>query len=340
VTSAEPVRWGIIGTGGITAKLLGGAQRSPAVDVVAVGSRSAATAEAYAVRHGIPTAHGSYEALLADPRVEAVYIATPNSLHHPWTMRALAAGKHVLCEKPYSSDPAEVEAAFDAADAADLVLSEGFMWRHHPQVALLQSVLPELGEIQTIRATFSFVLDDAANIRLSEELGGGSLMDVGCYCISGSRLVAGEDPELAFGVSEAGDKDVDVRFTGILLFPSGIVAEFTSGFTADHRGLEVIGREGSVRLTDPWQSNPATIVRDGAETRLDDADPYQLELEDVSRAIREGRPPLLGRNDALGQARTIAALRESARTGRAVPVTRETVAARGRGVKVILSPGS
>jgi D-xylose 1-dehydrogenase (NADP+, D-xylono-1,5-lactone-forming) len=320
VTDREPVRWGILGTGGITAKLLAGARRSPSVEVVAAGSRAPATAEAYAARHAIPVAHGSYEALLADPSVEAVYIATPNSLHHPWTMRALAAGKHVLCEKPYSSNPADVESAFDAADAAGLVLSEAFMWRHHPQVARLQSVVPEVGDIQTIRATFSFVLEDDANIRLSGDLDGGSLMDVGCYCISGARLVAGEEPELAMGVSETGGADVDVRFTGILRFPGGIVAEFTSGFTADHRGLEIIGRAGSVRLTDPWQSNPATIVRDGVESRLDDADPYQLELEDLSLAIREKRPPLLGRSDALGQARTIAALRESARTGRAVSV--------------------
>ena len=324
MTVAEPVRWGILGTGGISVRLLEGARRSPAVDVVAAGSRTLEAATAYAARHGIPTAHGSYEALLADPRVEAVYISVPNGPHHQWTMRALAAGKHVLCEKPYSSDPAEVDAAFDAADAAGLVLSEAFMWRHHPQVALLRAVLPELGEIQVIRATFSFVLEDLDNIRLSAELDGGSLMDVGCYCISGARLAAGAEPELAFGVAQTGPTGVDVRFTGILRFPGGIDAEFTSGFTADHRGLEVIGRAGSVRLTDPWQSNPATIVRDGVESPLDDADPYQLELEAVGRAIRERRPPLLGRRDALGQARTIAALRESAATGRAVPVARET----------------
>jgi predicted dehydrogenase len=320
MSNTEPVRWGILGTGGISKRLLEGARRSPAVEVVAVGSRTAEASNVYAAQHAIPTAHGSYEALLADPRVEAVYISVPNSLHHPTTMLALAAGKHVLCEKPYSSDPAEVEAAFDAADAAGLVLSEAFMWRHHPQVALLRSVLPELGEIQTIRATFSFVLDGDANIRLSRELDGGSLMDVGCYCISGARLVAGAEPETAFGFAETGASGVDVRFTGVLRFPGGIVAEFTSGFTADHRGLEVIGKAGSVRLTDPWQSNPATIVRDGVETRFEDADPYQLELEDVGRAIREGRPALLGRSDALGQARTIAALRESAATGRAVAV--------------------
>jgi predicted dehydrogenase len=320
VKSGEPVRWGLLGTGGISKRLLEGARRSSAVDVVAVGSRTPERAKAYAAGHGIPTAHGSYEALLADPRVEAVYISVPNALHHPTTMLALAAGKHVLCEKPYSSDPADVEAAFDAAESRGLTLSEAFMWRHHPQVALLRSALPGLGEIQTVRATFSFVLDDDANVRLSRELDGGSLMDVGCYCISGARLVTGEEPEVAFGVAETGAAGVDIRFTGILRFPGGIVAEFTSGFTADHRGLEVIGKSGSVRLTDPWQSNPATIVRNGVETRLDDADPYQLELEDIGRAIRERRPALLGRSDALGQARTIAALRESAATGRAVPV--------------------
>jgi predicted dehydrogenase len=143
-------------------------------------------------------------------------------------------------------------------------------------------------------------------------------MDVGCYCISGARLVAGEEPELAFGVALTGPSGVDERFTGVLRFRGGIVAEFTSGFTADHRGLEVIGSTGSVRLTDPWQSKPATIVRDDVETAIDEADPYQLEVEDVGRAIRKTQSPLLGRSDALGQARAIAALRESARTGRAV----------------------
>ncbi|HEV8488684.1 MAG TPA: Gfo/Idh/MocA family oxidoreductase [Candidatus Limnocylindrales bacterium] len=318
MSNPEPIRWGILGPGMIAGRLLAGARRSSSAEVVAVGSRAPERAAQFAERYAIPTAHGSYEDLVADPRVEAVYIALPNGLHHPWTIRALAAGKHVLCEKPYSSDPADVEAAFDAADAAGLVLSEGFMWRHHPQVALLRSILPELGEIQAIRATFSFVLDEPANIRNRPDLDGGSLMDVGCYCISGARLVAGEEPELAFGVARTGPSGVDERFTGVLRFPGGIVAEFTCGFTADHRGLEVIGAAGSVRLTDPWASNPATLVRGGVETVIDEADPYQLELEDIGRAIREKQPPLLGRGDALGQARAIAALRESARTGRAV----------------------
>ena len=158
MTTEGPVRWGILGTGGINTKFLAGSRLASAAEVVAVASRDPARATAYASDHGIGRAHGSYEALLADPDVEAVYISLPNSLHHPWTMAALAAGKHVLCEKPYSPRPADVEAAFAAAEAAGLVLSEAFMWRHHPQVALLKQLMPRIGELRTIRATFSFVL--------------------------------------------------------------------------------------------------------------------------------------------------------------------------------------
>jgi predicted dehydrogenase len=313
----EPVRWGILGTGGITRALLRGARRTSAVDVIAVGSRTAERAAAYAAEHAIERAHGSYEALLADPDVEAIYISLPNSMHHPWTMRALAAGKHVLCEKPYTRHHADVAAAFDAADHAGLVLCEAFMWRHHPQARMLVGLLPEIGELQTIRATFSFVLDRPNDIRLRADLEGGSLMDVGTYCVSGARLLTGEEPDLAFGSQVVGPSGVDVRFNGLLHFPGGAVAEFMSGFETDHRGLEAIGSEGALRLTNPWlPDNPdPVLIRDGVETPIDFSDPYQLELEDVSAAIREHRPALLGRADALGQARAIEALYQSADTG-------------------------
>ncbi|MFI5227265.1 MAG: Gfo/Idh/MocA family protein [Candidatus Limnocylindrales bacterium] len=315
----EPVRWGILSTGNITKKLLAGARRSSAVEVVAVGSRDRAKAEAYAATNGIPTAHGSYEELLADPAVEAVYIATPNSLHHPLTMQSLAAGKHVLAEKPYTRHPAEVVEAFDAADASGLVLSEAFMWRHHPQVAVLRSLMAEIGTVHTIRASFSWAMDDIGDarrdVRLDPEVDGSALLDVGCYCVSGARVVAGEEPDRVFGFAEMGPTGVDVRFTGVLHFPNGIFAEFSCGFRSDHRGLEPIGTKGSFVLTDPWQSDPATLTRDGVETALEVADPYPLELEDMSRAIRTGEPPLLGRADALGQARAIEALLRSAVTG-------------------------
>lgn len=317
--SREPVRWGILSTANITKKLLAGARKSAAVEVVAVGSRDRAKAEAYAAANAIPTAHGSYAELLADPAVEAVYIATPNSLHHPLTMQALAAGKHVLVEKPYTRHPAEVVEAFDAADAAGLVLSEGFMWRHHPQVAVLRSLLAEIGTVHTIRTSFSWAMDDLSDprsdVRLDPEVDGSALLDVGCYCVSGARVVAGEEPDRVFGFADMGPTGVDVRFTGVLHFPSGTLAEFSCGFRSDHRGLEPIGTTGSFVLTDPWQSDPATLIRDGVETALEIADPYQLEVEDVSRAIRSGEPPLLGRADALGQARALEALLRSAETG-------------------------
>jgi len=308
------VRWGILGTGGINTKFLAGARQASAGEVVAVASREPERATTYASEHGISRAHGSYEALLADPDIEAVYISLPNSLHHPWTMTALAAGKHVLCEKPYSPRPADVETAFAAASAAGLVLSEAFMWRHHPQVGLLQKLLPGVGELRTIRATFSFVLENPADIRLRADLDGGSLLDVGCYCVSGARLLAGEEPDEVYGVATVGPTGVDLGFTGILHFPSGVVAEFTSGFTTSHRGLEAIGTAGSLLATDPWQSLPATIVQDGVETRLQPADPYAFEIDDISEAIRSGRPPLVGRDESLGQARTLDALRRSAAT--------------------------
>jgi predicted dehydrogenase len=315
---AKRVRWGILGTGDINRKLLRGARLSDALEVVAVASRDPQRAAAFAQDHEIPRSFGTYEAMLADPDVDAVYISVPNALHHPWTMSALAAGKHVLCEKPYTRRPDEVTEAFDAADRAGLVLSEAFMWRHTRQTQRLLELLPRIGQLQTIRATFSFVLENPANIRLRSDLDGGSLMDVGCYCVSGARLVAGEEPTAVFGIQDVGPSGVDIRFSGLLRFPGGVVAEFTSAFTTDHESLEAIGTTGSIRLPDPWHNVIGQFYLNDEEIRLDPGNPYQDELENVSAAIRGEADPRLGREDALGQARAIAALYESAETGAVV----------------------
>ena len=311
---AQAIRWGILGTGDINRKLLRGARLSTEVEVVAVASRDPERAVAFAAEHDIPRSFGSYESMLGDPGVDAVYISVPNALHHPWTMTALAAGKHVLCEKPYTRRPNEVTEAFDAADRAGLVLSEAFMWRHTRQTQRLLELLPRIGRLQTIRATFSFPLENPANIRLRADLDGGSLMDVGCYCVSGARLLAGEDPASVFGTQELGPSGVDVRFTGVLRFPGGAVAEFTSGFTTDHESLEAIGTTGSFRVIDPWHNVTGLIQLDGEEIRVEPNNPYQLELENMGAAIRGEAAPRLGRDDAMGQARTIAGLYKSADT--------------------------
>ena len=309
------IRLGLLGTGDINRKLLRGARRSTEVEIVAVASRDDARATAFAREHEIPRSFGTYEAMLDDPGVDAVYISLPNSLHHPWTMTALAAGKHVLCEKPYTRRPAEVGEAFDAAERAGLVLMEAFMWRHTRQTQQLLELLPRIGRLQTVRATFSFVLENPANIRLSADLDGGSLMDVGCYCVSGARLLSGEEPVAVFGTQEVGPSGVDVRFTGVLRFPGGVVAEFTSGLTTEHESLEAIGSEGALRLPDPWHNVTGRFFLNEEEIQLDPGNPYQDELENLSAAIRGEAEPRLGRRDAMGQARTIAALYESAETG-------------------------
>jgi D-xylose 1-dehydrogenase (NADP+, D-xylono-1,5-lactone-forming) len=314
-TDRPPIRWGLLGTGGITRKLMAGVATTASAEIVAVGSRTQARADEFAAAYQLGRAHGSYEALLADPDVDAVYISLPNSMHHPWAMAALAAGKHVLCEKPYTRHPEEVALAWDAAEAAGLVLQEAFMWRHHPQADLMHGLLPELGALQVIRATFAFVLTAPYDVRIDAELEGGSLMDVGCYTISGSRLLAGEEPDEVVGYQVVGPTGVDLTFTGLLHFPSGVVAEIASAFTMDHRGLEAIGTAGSLRAVDPWQSIPATVWHGDDETTYEWLDPYGLELDDMADAIRGDKAPRLGRADALGQARTIEALYRSAASG-------------------------
>jgi xylose dehydrogenase (NAD/NADP) len=310
-------RWGILSTANINRLVLNGARLADGVEVVAVASRERARAEAFAQEHSIPRAHDSYDDLLADDGVDAVYIPLPNSLHHEWTLRALTAGKHVLCEKPYTRRAAEAEEAFDLAEEHGLVLSEAFMWRHSPQTARFIELLQEIGELQTIRATFAFRLSDETNVRLLGALDGGALMDVGCYCVSGARLLAGE-PERVYGEQVTGPTGVDVRFTGTLRFGGDIAAEFTVAFTHDHQGLEAIGSKGTLYAPDPWHCREGLIVVNGREERMQPENSYKLELENVSAAIRGEAPLLLGRADARGQARTIEALYASA--AQAVPV--------------------
>jgi D-xylose 1-dehydrogenase (NADP+, D-xylono-1,5-lactone-forming) len=285
------VAWGLLSTAPINRSIVAAARESEQADVIAVASRDASRAEAYAQEHGIDRAYGSYDALLEDADVEAVYISLPNGLHIDWAMRALDAGKHVLCEKPMSRRPAQVERAFDLADSSGLVLSEGFMWRHHPQTAKLAELLSAgaIGALRLVRVAFSFPLAVERGVedaRFSVELDGGAMMDVGCYCVSAIRFVAGE--------------------------PESVAAKQVVGPT----GLEILGEEGSLFVANPFViRSPGIEFRRGGEVEhvvVDHVDSYLLELENVSGAIRDRRPPLLGREDAVGQARTIEALYEAA----------------------------
>jgi D-xylose 1-dehydrogenase (NADP+, D-xylono-1,5-lactone-forming) len=303
-----------------------GAADVPEVELAAIGSRSRERAEAQAAEFGIERVHGSYEDVLADPDVEAVYIPLPNALHVEWSVRALEAGKHVLCEKPLSRHQRDVERAFDAADSAGRVLAEAFMWRHHPQAKRLVDLLPRIGVLRMVRASFSFPLGDPDDVRLSRELEGGALMDVGCYCVSGSRLVAGDPVEVsAFEV--VGGHGVDVRLAAQLRFQDHVLGHFDCALDCANRSeLEVSGWEGTLLLRDPWHSLEPVIevhASDGSVERVEAEreNPYACELRDFAAAVAGERQPLLGRDDALGQARTISALYESAATGRPVSVS-------------------
>jgi xylose dehydrogenase (NAD/NADP) len=320
-----PLRVGLLSTARINAKLAAGARACSRVRVVAIASREHARAEAQARDLGVDTAHGSYEALLADPDVDAVYVSLPNELHHEWSMRALGAGKHVLCEKPYSRSAAEVQEAFAAADAAGLVLAEALMWRHHPQALKLAGLVAggAIGELRMVRAAFSFPLSDPRDVRLLEGLAGGGLMDVGCYCVSAARMLAGE-PVSVTAQQLVTPSGVDRRLAATLVHDGDVLTHFDCALDLPDRSeLEAIGSAGVLRVSDPWQS-----IATGIELLADDrrpesyefapADPYGCELEDFAGAVAGEHPPRLGVADAVGQARTIDAVLTAAAGGRRV----------------------
>jgi predicted dehydrogenase len=326
--SRPVLRLGLLSTARINLKLAAGARGCSRVRLVAIASRELARAEAQARELGAERAHGSYEALLADPGVDAVYVSLPNELHHEWSMRALAAGKHVLCEKPYSRSAEDVEEAFAAAGAAGLVLAEALMWRHHPQALELAALVAggAIGELRMVRAAFSFPLTDPRDARLLDGPAGGGLMDVGCYCVSAARLLAGEPVSVTAQqlVTPAG---VDRRLAATLAHEGEVLGHFDCALDLPDRSeLEAIGSEGVLRVSDPWQCvmTGIDLLVDGRPAEhyeFEPADPYGCELEDFAGAVAGERPPRLGLADALGQAGTIDALLRAAASGERVAVS-------------------
>jgi xylose dehydrogenase (NAD/NADP) len=315
----DPLRLGILSTAAIAKQILTAAAATPTIDAIAVASRERARAEAVARDWSIERAYGSYQELLADGDVDAVYVPLPNSLHAEWSVRALEAGKHVLCEKPFDRRPERVEAAFDAAARAGRVLTEAFMYRYHPQTERIRALVGSgaLGALRTVRASFSFRATEAQKVlRLDSSLDGGALLDVGSYCVSMARLLAGE-PEWVFAELDPAETGADLRAYGLMRFPGGVVAQFDAGLDAADWGLHVVGSDGVLVAAEPWHCRrPVIEIRRPGEPvetiELERADSYRLELEAFAAAIA-GRPsPLLGRDDALGQARALDALHRSA----------------------------
>ncbi len=313
----EPVRWGLLSTARINEAILTGAAGTDTAEIVAIASRDQSRADEYAREHGLARAYGSYDALLEDDEVEVVYNSLPNSMHVEWSIRALEAGKHVLCEKPMDKRPEEVERAFDAADKAGRLLMEAFMYRHHPQTHKLSEIVRSggIGELRQLRSVFSWMLTDPTDVRLLPELDGGALMDLGCYCISMQRLLGGE-PELVFGQQRTGPTGVDLGFTALMRFGGDVLGEFHCGFDLpEENGIQAIGSDGFAVVPDPVSCRDPHVELNGERIDVDDVDRYCLQVANFSRSVRGEAEPLLGREDALAQARTIAALYRSAEDG-------------------------
>jgi xylose dehydrogenase (NAD/NADP) len=308
--------WGVLGAARINQHVLEGAALAEGASVVAIAARDRERAQAQADSFGIGTVYGSYEELLADPEIEAVYIPLPNALHVEWSVRALEAGKHVLCEKPLARSEAEARRAFAVARAERRLLMEAFMWRHSPQTRRLNELLAgnAVGRLRIVRATFGFKTEREGDVRLSRELDGGALMDVGCYCVSAARLVAGEPVHVRAEQVIGGD-GVDVRLAATMRFPDDVLAVIDCSLDAPigHR-LSIVGDTGELVLEDPFHARNPGIRHNGELIEVPYANSYALEFENLSAAIRGEAEPLLGARDAVAQAAAIEALYRSAET--------------------------
>lgn len=322
---ADRLRWGIISTARIAIRrVIPALLRSQTGTAVAIASRDLARAREVAAKFQIPQTYGSYEALLADRDIDAVYNPLPNSLHPEWTIRAAQAGKHVLCEKPLAVDAAQAQTMVEACRKAGVLLQEAFMYRYHPQIDQLRQLVTSgaVGAPWLVRSAFTFSVRSEDDIRLNAALGGGGLLDVGCYCVSISRLLLGEPR--AVTASAALEQGVDVRLAALLTFAAG-TALFDCGLRLPYRQFcEVVGAGGTITLPRPFQpeDDPALLlVRRGEhEERVEipGTNQYTLMLDHMGSCILQGRRPHFSAEDAVANVRVLDALRLAATSGTTV----------------------
>lgn len=324
------LRWGILGVAKINDRLKPAFHASKTVKLQAIASRSLERSTAAAKDFGIETPYGSYEALLADPKVDAVYIPLPNSMHGEWTRKAADAGKHVLCEKPLCPEAKEATELVAYCRSKNVRLMDGFMWPHHPRTHAIRKILDEgtIGDVQRVSGTLSFKMEslDLNNIRLQPGLGGGSLLDVGCYPVFGIRWAFGCEPVRAFARAKLVN-GVDVEMTGQLSFADGRMASFDCGFTLPLRGwLEITGTKGTIRIPEMWLPKPKATFE--VELNEQPATAHAIEgedqmvhmLDDFAAAVWENREPKPNPDEAIKTLKVLDALTRSVHEGREVDV--------------------
>jgi predicted dehydrogenase len=294
--------------------------------LVAVASRTRERAAAYASEWEIERAYGSYDELLTEPGVDVVYIPLPNALHAMWTIRAVEAGKHVLCEKPLATTVADVLAIEEAARRHGRVVAEAFMYRHHPLTTTVVRAVASgaIGDLRLIRGSFTFRHEREPDARWDPALGGGSLWDVGCYPVGYARLVAGVEPLDAIGWQHATPAGVDEAFVGLLRFPGRVHAMIDCSFRTPFRTrMELVGTEGTIVVPNPFKPGADTsydvITAHGTRSVAGGSQElYAGEIEDLASAVLDGTDPRVTLADSRGNVAVLAALHESARSGRPV----------------------
>lgn len=329
----DRLRWGILGTGNIATQFAHGVHASARGVLAAVGSRRPESARAFARINQVSTAHGSYEALLADRSVDAVYNSLPNSMHHEWTIKALRAGKHVLCEKPFAVDAAEAQEMFDAARRSGRVLLEAFMYRSNPLTLAVKNAVDTgaIGQLRLIRTSFCYRTHKfAGNIRFSAELAGGGLLDIGCYCVNFARHFAGEEPSRVTASAHFHETGVDDLVSGTLQFPGGVLASFTCGMIAHADNTAYLcGSDGFIEVPVPWKP-PADeaiyVVARGTPPKMDGpvrppaaaretvrvsvpGELYGMEADDFAATVLDGATPRVTEQDTLGNTRVLDRIR-------------------------------
>ncbi|MEM7343453.1 MAG: Gfo/Idh/MocA family oxidoreductase [Chloroflexota bacterium] len=330
---SDKLRWGILSTARINRSLLGPIKEASRSELAGVASRDLAKAEAYAQENGIPNAYGSYEAMLADPNIDAVYISLPNSMHCEWTVKAAEAGKHVLCEKPLVTSLAEMDQVEAAAKANDVTVFEAFMYLHHPQTLKVREIIQsgQLGHLRLITSWFNFWLPpaDTNNVRLSTDLAGGSLWDVGVYPNSLAIVMADAGPPVEVWASQIiGETGVEVSMVGQLKFKNGTTAQISSGFRTPFRqGTHIVGEKGILHVPQPWkpcaEGKDSTIELYTGDDDPEDVitisatsgSPYLSEVEAMEACVLDGADPVVPLSLSRDFLRSVLALYESAQTG-------------------------
>ena len=334
---SRALRWGILSTAKIaTGKVIPGILKADRCEIVAIASRDAELARGAAANFGIPNAHGSYEALLLDPDVDAVYIPLPNHLHAEWTIAAVGAGKHVLCEKPLAMTAADAERMIEAADAAGVHLMEAFMYRHHPSWVAARGLVEagRIGRLSAVQTWFSYFNDDAADIRNIRAFGGGALFDIGCYAVNLSRMLFdGEPTRIAASMLRDPGSGVDVLTSAILDFDAGVASFMCSTRTETDQRVDIYGTEGRISIEIPFNIPPDRPTRISLTAGGDPpvapatevlefptADPYTVEAEIFASAILDDLPTPVPPADAVANLRVIESIFAAADQGVAVPL--------------------